>query len=236
MDGEPVTQRARQQASPRRGAHQGEAREIDTDRLCARALSKHDVDSKVFQGRVEHLFHRAIQAMNLVNEQHLSRPQRVEDCREIASTLDDRTAGRANLHPEFFRDDVGQRGLAQARRTREQDMVHRLPALLGGADVHAEVLDGATLTDVLVQVPRSQRRISPFSGDGVDDARKAVIKWFEFAHEFPLISWSHGAGKNPQGRLQSCSDGSIVHRWDLVRVERAIDLRLAIVESSERER
>ena len=45
---------------------------------------------------------------------------------------------------------------AKARRAVQQNMVHRFPALLGGAQVNAQIVFGLFLTDIIVQTLRTQ--------------------------------------------------------------------------------
>ena len=61
--------------------------------------------------------------------------------------------------PISLPDDVGERGLAQARRAVEQDVVERLAALPGRRDRHDEVLADALLPDVLVERARPEPRL-----------------------------------------------------------------------------
>ena len=63
-----------------------------------------------------------------------------------------RADGRAHL----VGDDVGERGLAEARRPVEQDVVERFAAARGRLDRHLEVLADAVLADVVVEPPRPQ--------------------------------------------------------------------------------
>jgi hypothetical protein len=50
------------------------------------------------------------------------------------------------------------RGLAQARRPVQQDVLHGLVALAHGLEGDGQPLDEIALADVLVQPPRAQRR------------------------------------------------------------------------------
>jgi len=52
--------------------------------------------------------------------------------------------------------DVGERGLAEAGRAVQQDVIERLAPLLRGGDRHLEVLADAILADVLVERARAQ--------------------------------------------------------------------------------
>ena len=58
--------------------------------------------------------------------------------------------------PISLRDDVGQRGLAEARRTVQEHVIERLAALPGGGNRDLQILADAVLPDVLVEPARPQ--------------------------------------------------------------------------------
>ena len=58
--------------------------------------------------------------------------------------------------PISLRDHVGERRLAEARRTVQQHVIERFAALLGGGDRDLQVLADAILADVLVERARPQ--------------------------------------------------------------------------------
>src|SRR5690606_35571079 len=60
---------------------------------------------------------------------------------------------------ELGRDDLSERGLAQARRAGEQDVVEGLAPLPRRLDEHPEVLAQLGLADELVEALRAQRRL-----------------------------------------------------------------------------
>ena len=82
-----------------------------------------------------------------------------EDGGQIARPLDGGAGGGANAHPHLARDDVGERGLTQARRAVEEDMVQGLDTLLGGSDGAAQVVLHLLLADVVGEMARPQRRL-----------------------------------------------------------------------------
>ena len=106
-----------------------------------RALADHDVDLVVLQRRIQDLLDDRRQAVDLVDEQHVVALRGWSGCAA-------RSPGRSSTGPEVWRrftpssarDDVGQRGLAQARRAEQQHVVERLAALAGGADEDLELL------------------------------------------------------------------------------------------------
>ena len=66
-----------------------------------------------------------------------------------------------DIDAELARDDVCERGLAQAGRSREQHMVEHFGASAGGIDRHAEYFLGALLADELGYRARPQCEIDP---------------------------------------------------------------------------
>src|SRR5208337_5273236 len=88
-----------------------------------RALADDDVQFVVFERGVEDLFERGLQAMHLINEEHLTVAEIGEDRGQVAFDLQRRAGGLLKGSSEFVGDDVGQRRLAQARRAVEQYVV-----------------------------------------------------------------------------------------------------------------
>ncbi len=94
----------------------------------ARSLADDDVQREIFHRRVEHFFHGAAQAMHFVDEEDVALAQIGEDGRQVAGALDGRARRdlepRAHLHAQ----DMREGGLAEARRSIEQDVIQRLAA------------------------------------------------------------------------------------------------------------
>ncbi len=129
-DAEPVAQRRRQQPGARGGAHQGERRQVDPHRARRRALADDQIELEILHRRIQHLLDGGLQAVDLVDEQHVARLQVGQDRGQVAGALDHRAGGGAEADAQLARDDLRQRGLAQARRPVQQHVVHRLrPAL-----------------------------------------------------------------------------------------------------------
>ena len=78
-------------------------------------------------------------------------------CGEVARRGNDRARGRAEINAELARHDLGERGLAEAGRPCEQDMVERLAAGAGGLDEHFEVGADLGLADELGERLRAER-------------------------------------------------------------------------------
>src|ERR1700687_5592289 len=95
--------------------------------------------------------------MDLVDEQHVPLVEIVYDGGKITSAFDRRPRGHAQVDAELARDDMRQRGLAEAGRSGEQDVIERLAALARGLDRHRENLPDALLPDEFRQGGRAAR-------------------------------------------------------------------------------
>ena len=99
--------------------------------------------------------------MNLVNEQDIALFQICQQRGQIAG-LGNHRAGRCpEPNPQFTRDNLRQRGLAQSRRAKEQHMIHRLAARLGALNEHPQVVLRRRLPDEFGE------RLGPQRGVGV---------------------------------------------------------------------
>ena len=94
--------------------------------------------------------------MDLVDEQHLPRVEVGQDAGQVARFLEHRSGRRPHGDAKLVRDDMSQRGLAQARRTVHQDVVERLVPLSRRRNRHRQVLAQPVLADVLGQRPRPE--------------------------------------------------------------------------------
>ena len=78
------------------------------------------------------------------------------------------------VHAQLGRNDVTQRGLAQAGRAEQQHMVERLTTLLGGADKYLQLLARLGLAHVFIEQLGAQRALQGFflgrGGGGGDHA------------------------------------------------------------------
>ena len=136
---EAVAQRRGEQAGARGRADQREAREIDLHRARRRPLADDQVELEILHRRIEDFLDRRIEPVDLVDEQHVALFEIGQQRREIAGLGDHRAGGGAEIHAELARDDLRQRGLAEARRADEQHMVERLLARARRLDEHLEV-------------------------------------------------------------------------------------------------
>ena len=110
--------------------------------------------------------------MDFVDEQDVALFEIGQKCGEIAGLGDHGAGGGAKADAELARDDLRQRGLAEAGRTDEQHMIERLAALARGLDEDREILARLRLADELRQQLRTQRGVADIIGAalGRDDA------------------------------------------------------------------
>ena len=78
---------------------------------------------------------------------------------KITGTGDHWPRGHAKTDPELGRDDLGERGLAEPRRPREQRVIEGFLTLLRRLDEHPKIGAQLRLADELVQPLRTQRHI-----------------------------------------------------------------------------
>ena len=130
QNAEAVTQRACQLPGAGGSTHQRELGQVDADALGAGAFADHDIQREIFQCRVKHFLHLTGQAVDLIDKEDVALLQVGQQCRQVAGLLDGRAGGNADLYAHFLRHNASQRGFAQAGRAVEQDVVHRLTALL----------------------------------------------------------------------------------------------------------
>ena len=130
-DAEAVAQRRRQQAGAGGRADQRERRQVEGHGAGAGALAEHDRQLAVLHRRVERLLDRAVEAVDLVDEEDAARLERGQEGGDVGLALERRAGGLHHRHAELGGDDVGERGLAEPGRAGEQDVVERLAAAAG---------------------------------------------------------------------------------------------------------
>ena len=158
-DTETVTKRCGQQTRTGRRANQREVREIQADRARRGVLSQHDIDGEVFHRRVQYLLDLAVQAVDLVDEQHIALRKTIQNRGDLARLLDGRTRGYLDIHPELIRDDVTDGRLAQSRRAVKQAVIQRLSAVLRRLNIDLQHLLQLTLADVVIERLRTDLRL-----------------------------------------------------------------------------
>ncbi len=83
-EAEPVAERPGDETGAGGGAHQGEGGQVEPDGPGARTLAEDDVQLKILHGRIEDLLHRPPQAVDLVDEEHVTLGQVGEDGGQVA--------------------------------------------------------------------------------------------------------------------------------------------------------
>ena len=94
--------------------------------------------------------------MNLVDEQHVARPELGENRRHVSGALDGWTRGHMDVRVHLAGDDIGQGRFAQARRAVEEDVVQGLAAVLGGGYGNRQIVLDLLLANVVGEPPWTQ--------------------------------------------------------------------------------
>ena len=89
--------------------------------------------------------------MNLVDEQNVVRLEVRQQRRQIAGPFEHRTRGLPYVNPHLAPDDVRESGLAQPRRTKQQNMVKRLATTPGRFDKDAKLGANLLLTNIVLE-------------------------------------------------------------------------------------
>ena len=113
----------------------------------------------VLHRRIEELLDDRAQAMDLVDEEDVAGAHVRERADEIAGLLERRPGGRADVHAELARDELGERRLAEPRRAEEQRVVERLAPRERRVDVDAERVLDLLLADELGEPLRTEREL-----------------------------------------------------------------------------
>ena len=153
---EAVAQRAADAPGAGRRADHRERLEAEPERPRRRALADHHVERVVLHRRVEDLLDRAVEPVDLVDEQDVALVERGQDRGQVAGPLDGRSGGVLDVDPELAGDDRGEGGLAETGRSVQQDVVGRLSPAPGRRQQHRQVGLDLALADVLVERARSQ--------------------------------------------------------------------------------
>ena len=155
-EAETVAKRTGDHAGSGGGADEGERRHRQADTRCCRPLADHDVELEVLHRRIQDLLDRSRQSVDLVDEQHVAVLEFGEDRRQIAGAFQRRTRRDVQVDAHLGGHDAGQRGLAEAGRAGEQQVIDRLLTLAGRLEDDAQVLLEFALADELVERTRPQ--------------------------------------------------------------------------------
>ena len=191
LDPEAVAQRGGDQAGAGGRADQRERRQGQRDDPGTGALPDRDRQGAVLHGRIERLLERARQAVDLVHEEHRAGLERGQEGGHVALALERRAGRLYERNPELGGHDLGQRGLAQARRPGEQDMVERLAAAARRRDRHRELVLDRLLADEVLQAAGAQRAVEVVVGQHLRDPGSAAAGRRE--------SRAPGSSRRPRG-------------------------------------
>ncbi len=154
---EAVSQRRRQQAGARRRADERERREVERQRAGTRSLADDDVQPEVLERRVQDLLDRPIDAMDLVDEEDVTRLEPREDGRHVALALERGAGDRPDPDAELLADDRRERRLAEPGRPDEEDVVERVSAEASRLQRDLQLHFRSRLPHEVRQSPRSER-------------------------------------------------------------------------------
>ncbi len=137
----------RQQAWTRCRGDEREGVDAHDVRAGRGAGADHDVQLIVLERGVEFFFHDGLEAVDLVEEEHLFGLEVGEDGGHVALDLQGGAAGLLEADVELVGDDGRERGLAEAGRAEEENVVEGLAARFGGLEGDRELFLGLGLAD-----------------------------------------------------------------------------------------
>ena len=97
--------------------------------------------------------------MNLVDKQHISGLEIGHQGRNVTGFFQNGSAGGFQLDTHLLRNDAGERGLAEARRAKDQGMVERFPAAARRREEDLHLFPHCALPNVLIEPARSNRTV-----------------------------------------------------------------------------
>ena len=158
------------------GSDQRETRQVDPHRACVGSRIDDDVDLEVFHGGVEVFLDHPTDAVHLVDEEHIALFQFGQKTDQILGLFQHRSTGRSKTHLHVTGNQAGECGLSEPRHPRQQDVIERLPPLLGGPEKHLHVPDHAALPDKLGKMARADLLIT-----------EAFVGPDRFGRDLPLL-------------------------------------------------
>src|SRR6266478_362151 len=129
-------------------------------------LPDNQVHAKIFHRRIQHFFHRGLQAVNFIHEKNFLAFERGQYRGQVAFALQQRSRTSLDRHVQFVGDNLRQRRFSQPGRPVQQHVVQRFAAAPCRIDGNLDILFDAFLADVLLQ---------PFRPHAHVDARVFVI-------------------------------------------------------------
>ncbi len=108
--------------------------QIQLDGPGAGSLSDHEIQLKIFHGRIEDFFHHMIEPMDLINKQAILGMQIGQQGRQVPRPFDHRTGGAFQIDLQLLGNNIGQGGLAQSGKSVEEHMIQGLSPFQGRLD------------------------------------------------------------------------------------------------------
>src|SRR5581483_11953721 len=177
----------------------------ERERARTGALPDDDVEPEVLERRIEDLLHRAVQPVDLVDEEHVARLERREDRRHVALLVERRPGDLADADTELVAHDLRERRLPQPRRPGEQHVVERLAARLRRRERDRQLLLHALLVDEVGERARAQRALELLFGLDGDRSQELAHAALRSATRTCSSSGSSGS-TSASARSASTSD------------------------------
>jgi hypothetical protein len=155
-----------EQAGAGGGPDECEGFEREGDGFGVHAGIDDEVDFEIFHRGVDVFFDGDGKAVDFVDEQDIVGLEFGESADQIGPLGEGGAGGDGEGGGHFVGDDVSESGFAQTGGAVEEDVLHRLIALLGGGEGDAEFFDEFALADVLDEGLGSKGEIDGFVGVG----------------------------------------------------------------------
>ena len=110
----------------------------------------------VFQCRIQDFLYLTVQAVDLIDKQHVIRLQIGQDRRQITGFFNCRTGCHTKIHAHFVGNDRGQGRLSQSRRPVQQHVIQRIATPLGCLDIDCQIFLDFILSDIFHQRLRTE--------------------------------------------------------------------------------
>ena len=118
-------------------------------------LPDDQVHAKILHRGIENFLERRLQAVNFVEKKKIARIERREHRGEVALFLEQRPGADFDGRAHFVRQNLRERGLAQARRPVEQHVIERLAARARRLHGDLQIFLHAILADVIAEARRA---------------------------------------------------------------------------------
>src|SRR5690625_650557 len=110
-----------------------------------------DVYVIILHRRVKVFFHYRSEAVDLVDEKHVTLIEVGQDARDTGRLVKNRPARRLNAGTHLLSNDIGERRLAKPRRTGQQNVVKRFTALPRRGNKNPQIIFDLLLADKVIE-------------------------------------------------------------------------------------